>query len=281
MRKVVSITVAAVAVLTWSAPSMAETGYPAGQVPATRVSGLSLARVTLPRTHLPHLTPDALVVSSNWSGYAAVAKKNVRLRYVATTFTIPRVNCARSKPGTAGVAYASNWVGLDGFNDKSVEQIGVDSYCDSARTARYDAWYEMYPLRPVVYANVNPGDAISVSVYLKGSKYKLSLTDLTTGGSLRTSQPCPSHSTCRDASAEVITEDPGSAEPVINLADFGLVNFTRTTVTSLDGKRGTLARNSLWTSSKILMKDSRNKVMAQPSSLEGGRAFTVAWRAAQ
>ncbi len=232
-------------------------------------------------THLPHLTPHALVTSSNWSGYAAVAKKNVRLRYVAVTFTIPSVNCKKSTLGSQGVAYASNWVGLDGFNSGTVEQTGVDSYCDSTRTAQYDAWYEMYPLAPVVFSGVNPGDAISVSVYLNGSKYNLSLADLTTGAKLQTSQPCPRHSTCRDSSAEVITEDPGNAEPAIDLADFGLVNFTAGAVTSADGTRGTFTGNSLWTSSEIVMKDSHRKLMAQPSSLEGGKAFNIAWKAAQ
>ena len=281
MRKVISTTAATIAVLAASAPALAATGSPATPKPTTRVSGLSLARVTLPRTHLPHLTPHALVTSSNWSGYAAVAKKNVHLRYVSAYFTVPSVNCTKSTLGSGGVAYASNWAGLDGFNSGTVEQTGVDSYCDSTRTPQYDAWYEMYPLAPVVFSGVNPGDAISVSVYLNGSKYNLSLTDLTTGGKVRTSQPCPKYSTCRHSSAEVITEDPGNAAPQIDLADFGLVNFTGATVTSVNGTHGTLAGNSLWTSSKILMKDSHNKVMAQPSPLEGGMAFNIAWRTGQ
>ena len=281
MRKVISITAAAIAVLAASAPALAATGSSTGPKPTVKVSGLSLARVTLPRTHLPHLTPHAVVTSSNWSGYAAVAKKNVRLRYIAANFTIPSVNCTRSTLGTGGVAYASNWVGLDGFSSGTVEQTGVDSYCDSTRTPQYDAWYEMYPLAPVVFSGVNPGDAISVSVYLNGSRYNLSLTDLTTGGKVQTSQPCPNHSTCRDASAEVITEDPGSAEPVIDLADFGAVNFTAAAVTSANGSKGTLTGNSLWTSSEIVMKDSHGKVMAQPSSLEGGKAFNIVWRGAK
>ncbi len=281
MRKVITITAAAVAVLAASAPALAASGSAASQNPAVKVRGLSLARVTLPRTHLPHLTPHAIVTSTNWSGYAAVAKTGVHLRYVAADFTIPSVDCARSTLGSQGYAYASNWAGLDGFNSNTVEQIGVDSYCDTSGSPQYDAWYEMYPLGPVVYSNVHPGDAIAVSVYLNGSTYSLSLKDLTTGATLQTSQPCPNNSTCRDSSAEVITEDPGNAEPAIDLADFGLVNFTGAAVTSANGTHGTLAANSLWTSSEIVMKNSSGKVMAQPSSLEGGQAFNNAWRSGQ
>lgn len=289
MRKVITSTATVIGVLAASAPALAASGSPArsgspasqGPPPTVTVSGLSLARVTLPRTHLPHLTPHAVVTSSNWSGYAAVAKKKVHLRYVAATFTIPAVNCAKSTLGTQKLAYASNWAGLDGFNNSTVEQVGVDSYCDSSRTPQYDAWYEMYPLAPVVFSGVSPGDAITVSVYLNGTRYNLSLKDLTTGGKLLTTQPCPARSTCRHTSAEVITEDPGSAEPVIDLADFGLVNFTGATVTSRNGTHGSLAGNSLWTSSKIVMRDAQDKLMAQPSPLEGGRAFNVTWRAGQ
>ena len=281
MRKVLTIMAAAIAVLAAAAPAVAATGSAASPKPTVRVSGLSLARVTLPRTHLPHLTPHALVTSSNWSGYAAVAKRHVRLRFVTANFTIPAVNCTKSTLGNQHLAYASNWAGLDGFNSNTVEQTGVDSYCDSTRTPQYDAWYEMYPLAPVVYDGVHPGDAITVSVYLNGRKFNLSLLDHTTGAKMQTSQPCPNHSTCREAAAEVITEDPGNAEPAIDLADFGMVNFTGVAVTSANGTHGTLAANSLWTSSEIVMRDSHKKLMAQPSSIEDGKAFNIVWRAAQ
>lgn len=287
MRKVrtitaATITAAAIAALAASVPTLAAAaGSPASPGPGVKVTGLSLARVSLPRTHLPHLTPHAVVTSSNWSGYAAVAKKNVRLRFVTANFTIPSVDCAKSRLGKEGLAYASNWVGLDGYKDKTVEQAGVDSFCDSTRKPQYDAWYEMFPLAPVSFSGVGPGDAITVSVYRNGSKYNLTLTDHTTGAKLQTSQPCPNHSVCRDSSAEVITEDPGNAEPIIDLARFGMVNFTGATVTSANGSHGTLAATKLWTSSEIVMKDSHGNLMAQPSSLEGGQAFSIGWRSSQ
>lgn len=281
MRKVLTITAAAIAVLAASVPALAAAGSSASPGPNVKVTGLSLARVSLPRTHLPHLTPHAVVRSSNWSGYAAVAKKNVHLRYVSANFTIPSVNCAKTQLGKEGLAYASNWVGLDGYKSSTVEQAGVDSFCDSTRKAQYDAWYEMYPLAPVSFSGVSPGDAITVSIYRNGTKYNLTLIDHTSGAKLQTTQPCPRHSVCRDASAEVITEDPGGAEPVIDLARFGMVNFTGASVTSASGSHGTLAATKLWTSSEIVMKDSHGHLMAQPSSLEGGKAFNISWRSGQ
>ncbi len=145
---------------------------------------------------------------------------------------------------------------------------------------QYYAWYEMYPLAPVTYTGLHPGDAIRVSVYFNGSAYNLSLLDLTTGGSINTRQRCPSGSTCHNSSAEVITEDLGRAEPVVNLADFGMDNITGASVTSGSGKHGTLTASKLWTSSEIVMRDRAGAVMDKPSHLYGGQAFNVAWRSA-
>ena len=281
MRRVIMITAAVLGAAGFSAPAMAQAASSAGPVPTVKVHGLHLVKVKLPPTHLPHLTPHAVVSSRNWSGYAAVAKSGVRLRYVAANFTVPSVNCAASTLGSSGFAYASNWAGIDGFSSSTVEQTGVDSFCDTSGTAQYDAWYEMFPLNPVVFSGVNPGDAIAVSVYFNGTVYSLTLTDLTTGGKVQTSQPCPQGSTCRNSSAEIITEDPGNAEPTVDLADFGMANITGAAVTSVSGTRGTLAANSLWTSTEIVMKDASKKAMAQPSALYGGQAFNVRWLASQ
>jgi hypothetical protein len=209
------------------------------------------------------------VASSNWSGYAAVADSGVRIRFVAADFTIPGLNCAKSPLGSSGFAYVGHWAGLDGFNDATVEQTGVDAFCDSSGTPTYYAWYEMYPLAPVAFTGVSPGDAIN-----------LVLTDLTTGGFINTTHPCPSGSTCRNKSAEVITEDPGGAAAGgFNLADFGMANDTRARVTSLPGTHGTLAAQSKnWTSTEIVMEDTGGTMMAVPSALYGGQAFNVAWR---
>jgi hypothetical protein len=255
-------------------------GHPASSL---RVNGLHVAPgVQLPRTHLPYLLPRGTVRSTNWSGYAAAADSGQRIRYVAANFNVPSVNCANSPVGASGFAYAEQWAGLDGFGNSTVEQIGVGASCDSAGTPRYFAWYEMYPRAPVAFSGISPGDAVSVSVFFNGSSYELDLTDLTSGGFVKTTQPCPSGSTCRDKSAEVITEDPGGAVAGgYDLADFGMANDTSAVVTSQSGKHGTLAAlTSYWTSSEITMVDNSGTQMAVPSGLQGGQAFDVAWRSA-
>jgi hypothetical protein len=278
---------AAVAAATLAAAPAAvastQAGSHAGPGPTVQVRGMRAAvGARLPGTHLPHLAPQMSVASSNWSGYAVAANSGVRIRFVSVNFTIPSLNCANSPLGSSGSAYAGHWAGLDGFNDATAEQTGVDAFCDSGGTPAYYAWYEMYPLAPVAFTGVNPGDAIHVSVYFDGSAYNLVLTDLTTGGFINTTQPCPSGSTCRNKSAEVITEDPGGAVAGgFDLADFGMANYTGARVTSLTGTHGTLAAQpNNWTSTEIIMQDTSGTMMAVPSTLEGGQAFNVAWRSA-
>jgi len=263
--------------------SAASRAAPAGPKPVVRVHGMHVVHVVLPSTHLPHLTAHPVVKSSNWSGYAAVARLGKHLRFVSANFTIPRVNCANSALGRSGLAFASNWVGLDGFKRSSntVEQTGVDSFCDSSGVAQYAAWYEMFPLNPVAFGPVHPGDAISASVLFSSGKYTITLTDVTTAAKMQVTQRCPRGATCQNSSAEVITEDPGQAAPVVNLADYGMANFTGATVTSANGMHGSLSANSVWKSSKIVMQNAGKQVMSLPSSLFGGRAFNVTWKAAK
>src|SRR5258707_13154082 len=108
--------------------------------------------------------------------------------------------------------------------------------------ATYVAFYEMFPNPGVAFTGVNPGDAIVVVVQRVSIGWELVLQDRTTGGSITTVQPCPTHSTCRDANGEEITEDyNGSVSFGHNPADFGFDNPTDLLATSGGGRGGTLA----------------------------------------
>ena len=103
----------------------------------------------------------------------------------------------------------------------------------------------MYPLNPVAFTGVSPGDAITATVTYNSTAntYHMNLTDVTTGAAVTSTQSCPKGSTCLNSSAEVISEDPGGAVASgVNLADFGMVNFTATRVTDLSGLSGTPLR---------------------------------------
>jgi Peptidase A4 family len=288
MKRVLATAAAAVAAAAGLALAGVPAAAPAGAAgtaaarPAATAAVRPLVRasVTLPRTHLPHLTPgETTATSGNWSGWGDAANKGVALRYVQSDWNVPSVDCAASTLGSGDFAYNSDWVGLDGFNSSTVEQTGTTAYCDTSGAATYYAWYEMYPNPPVAFSGVAPGDAIDASVYFNGTSYAISLKDVTTGSTLPVaSQRCPSGSTCKNSSAEVIVEDPGNSAPTFGLADFGQANFTSSQVTSRNGTKGTLAAGSLWKATQISMDNSSNgDILATAGPLQGGAAFVDSW----
>jgi Peptidase A4 family len=234
--------------------------------------------VHLPSTHLPHaIRGDGAFLSGNWAGYIDLACATCALRYVNTDFTVPSINCADSPNGS----YVSEWDGLDGWVTSTVEQAGIDATCNGS-TPEYYAWYEMFPLPPVAFTgDINPGDGINVNVYYSASTghWQLYLDDATAGAYFEATAPCPSGSTCKDSSAEVITEAPSNAG-ILPLADFGQMAYESTQVTSRNGTHGDLTSNRLWTTSPVTMTDGSGTNEAIPSSVEGGQAFVVTWNAA-
>jgi peptidase A4-like protein len=250
--------------------------------PGVTVSGMTYQPgAHVPPTHLPHLTPvNGAFQSTNWSGYADVTCSTCALRFVAASFTLPAVNCKNSPDGS----FAAFFVGLDGIGDSTVEQIGVTASC-SGGNASYLPFYEMFPLAPVAFSGIGPGDAISVSVYFNAATnhWQLGLTDLTTGGKITTAQTCPKGSTCRNRSAEVIAEAPSSSGgAILPLANFSQANFEAVQVTSRNGTHGALTSNSLWTTDSLTMVNSTGSAtLAAPGPAYGGQAFQDTWRAAQ
>jgi Peptidase A4 family len=289
MRKTITAVVAILALCALALPAAAAAGGPppAGVRFTGNTSLIHLAPVRLAATHLPQPaharrlpSGQTLEQSTNWSGYADTACPTCALRFVATQFTVPSINCTGVT--TSGQLWAGFWDGLDGWGDSTVEQAGVDATCQYA-TPDYIAWYEMYPLGPVAFSitGFGPGDAVSVSVYFNATthQYQLTFDDITQGTGFVTSQPCPSRSSCGNSSAEVIAEAP-YAGGILPLADFGNVFYSGATVTSRAGVHGNLGDEGLWSSYEINMMTVGNMLLAEPgplSNLGNASAFPISW----
>jgi Peptidase A4 family len=79
---------------------------------------------------------------------------------VSGSWTVPSVTC------DSGTEYSSFWVGIDGFNSNTIEQMGTDADCHSGSPAYY-AWFELYP-HPMFAINtlpVNAGAVMSANVH--------------------------------------------------------------------------------------------------------------------
>jgi hypothetical protein len=165
------------------------------------------------------LAPASLAYSTNWSGYALSTGAGAVSR-VAGSWVVPAVSSR-----VAG--YSSAWVGIDGWNSGSVEQIGTDSDYVNGRFYYY-AWYEMYPVGSVnLSLTINPGDTIDASVsYTGSSEFTMALTNVTTGNSFSITK---TSAQAQRSSAEWIQEAPSSINGVLPLANFGKINFSGAT----------------------------------------------------
>jgi hypothetical protein len=209
------------------------------------------------------------VTSANWSGYAATG---TTFSDVKASWVQPAVSCSSYLQ-----RYSSFWVGIDGYNSKSVEQIGADSDCTGRNRPSYYAWYEMYPAGSVQTSlSVQPGDALSAEVSVKGSAYTLTIVD-SRSGAYTTTQTASGNA---NSSAEWITEAPEICYSFFcsnaQLANFGTTNFTGASATGSSATNGPIGA---FTNNEIVMETSYGTVRAQPSPLTaGGSAFSDTWK---
>jgi hypothetical protein len=151
--------------------------------------------------------------STNWSGYVQSAFSRHTFTAVTDTFVVPTVTSS-----VAGSQYAADWVGIGGYNDRTLVQDGIQTdvttTADDATTISYDAWTETLPraerrLKLAVHA----GDTVTATVQETATnKWLMTVTDVTTAQSAGRSVRYRSSG----LSAEAIHERPCIGEPCSN-----------------------------------------------------------------
>ena len=211
--------------------------------------------------------------SSNWSGYAAesslTSPKSGFVNKVVGTWVIPNVSCGTTP------TYSSLWVGIDGYSDGSVEQLGTEQDC-SGGAPQYYAWYEMYP-KPGYYIpiTVKAGDTITASVTYSGGRFILSMQDGSTGASFSKSFK----SSAQRSSAEWIIEAPYSGH-ILTLANFGTAQFTNSQYSDSSANGGSLHSidfHGVGTYDAITMKDPYGGTSTPSGLTNSGTSFTATY----
>jgi hypothetical protein len=244
---------------------------------------ITLQNCTLTPSTRNHAAPrirDRNGTASNWGGYAvqtslAAPQKNV-VSAVYGSWRIPNVTASTS-PDT----YSALWVGIDGYSDNSVEQLGTEQDW-TPHGPVYSVWFEMYPRRSFTISGfpIQPGDTFSAAVKYAGNElFVLSITNLTKGVSY-TVPPKYTKMRASRESAEWIIEAPSGGN-VLPLADFGTVSFVNCAA-KINGVTSAID-NPAWQFDPITMS-SGNTVKAQPSGLRDSTvhgttvsAFTARW----
>jgi hypothetical protein len=206
--------------------------------------------------------------SFNWSGYADSSTAGA-FTAVSGTWRQPATACSPEQRLT------SYWVGLDGFDNATVEQLGTLAYCFEG-LPYYFSWWEMFPGNSVtVGSTVQPGDRISASVNRSGTSYTLTLTDATTpGNSFSTVQTC---AICENDSAEWIAERPAFATTGITpLTFFRSWNVMRGSQTS-NGVRGSIGSGPSPTQLTIIDSTATYPLDRVSGLLGGGSSFRARW----
>ena len=167
-----------------------------------------------------------VLLSTNWSGYAATTTASAKFDSVQGDFVQPAIVCTG-----APARFAATWVGLDGFKDQTVEQDGTYATCTGRghKTPTYVAWYEMYPAGSVNVFTVNAGDEIEPAVTYADGTFTLSIADTTSGQSQSVTATCAK---CHRASAEWIVERPELCTRKGECFLAGLPDFTTDTMTA-------------------------------------------------
>jgi len=209
--------------------------------------------------------------STNWSGYAIDGTGATR---VIGTWTQPAAVCS---PGEN--SWSSPWVGIDGNNSNTVEQIGTDTDCSNGQPFYY-AWYEMYP-KSLVLINmpVTPGNTFTGEVTYASGSFTLKLTNLSTGRSFTTVQRSKR---AQRTSVEWVMEGPSSG-----LLTHFSTNGANTipfsgAAQSISGKTGNISSftggSSTNPESITMVGQKGATTRAQPTAIgSGGASFNVNW----
>ncbi len=210
--------------------------------------------------------------ASNWAGYAIATsltspQKNSVTR-VSGSWTVPSLSCTNT------TTYSSNWIGMDGYANSTVEQTGTEQDCFRGQ-ASYYAWYEMYPKgSAVIKMDLHAGDNMSAEVKYVGNKFVLTLNNLTTGKQFSTTQ---SSALAKRQSAEWIVEAPWLGK-VLPLANFGTTGFSNAEA-NINDHTGSISDSSWKNDSITMINPKTNAVKASTSALSGdGASFSTTWQ---
>jgi hypothetical protein len=214
------------------------------------------------------------VASNNWSGYADDNSTGRTYQKVSGTWKEPAITCVHNND----VEVAVFWVGIDGYNNSTVEQDGTLAECKNGAVVGYGTWWEMFPTNAIqlVGGSVLPGDSINGSVAYSSTthKYTLKVTDSThPANSFSTVQACGT-TPCHNGSAEWIAERPSSGSTLLELPNYHTWTVKAAKTTS-QGKAGVI---STFPDDNIKMVNSSSQTLSSAGALNAtGNSFKATW----
>ncbi len=224
----------------------------------------------------PYRNPDGTfkrlkneIETNSWSGYAVTA--SAPYTSASGIWQVPNLT---NDGVSGGTEYAAHWVGIGGFSDGTLIQLGTEEAVSLTGATAFSAWYELYPAYAVyITIGVNPGDIISASLQCTAAcstsqtqTWQLTMTDETTKSAWTQSFQYQSSM----ASAEWITEPPYSG------GFLPLANYVQATYDPVEAN-GTNPNLSL-AANGIIAVDPYGE-SSNPSAPVNGDVFSTCWGA--
>lgn len=212
--------------------------------------------------------------SSNWSGAASFAPANKPYRFVGGQWTVPSPNAPND-----GTYYASEWVGIDGWNSSDVLQAGTETQVTKILFFTFSqvyTWWEWFPAGEVKITNlpVSPGDVMYCLICADSTTHAtVSFSNQSTGVGTRFDITAPSRTALTGNVAEWIVERPTVNGSVANLTDYAACYFDE----CIAG--GSLNIDNLAAASLITMTGAGNADLSEPVK-ENDSVLKVNWRKA-
>lgn len=218
------------------------------------------------------------VSSLNWSGYAVASSfshpEEGAISRVSGQWKIPQLHRSHSKS-----THSAIWVGMDGFDNETVEQIGTTQYFENGKQHNY-AWIEIYPSWPyeITSMPIHTDDTFTASVHsTPGSNvFDFTLENKTHHKKVTFSSQYPEG---KKQSAEWIVEalSLDNTDDVLPLAKFDTIKMSHCYAT-VKGKKGSIS-GSKREYVDITMRSTSHVQKASPSPLkEEGTQFSVIWK---
>jgi hypothetical protein len=189
---------------------------------------------------------------------------------------------------STGATHSAVWVGIDGYGNSTVEQVGTEQNYINGKPV-YDAWWEMYstgdgqPAQVIHSMTIAPGDMISASVqYLSSGahagQFQLSITDWSRANDSFTTYQTSSQTQnplAQRSSAEWIVEPFTFDGSISALANFNTVFFANATAV-INGVYGTINSPS-WQSQAINIVSGWITDDTTSALINGGDSFLVTY----
>jgi hypothetical protein len=214
----------------------------------------------------------ANATSSNWSGAAAFAPASKPYRFVGGQWTVPSPNATAD-----GAYYASEWVGIDGWNSRDVLQAGTETAITKVlwfRVTQVYTWWEWFPAGEVRISNlpVSPGDVMYCLICADSTTHAtVYFSNQSQGIGTRFDITPPKDTTLNGNVAEWIVERPTVNGSVANLTDYAACYFDE----CLAG--GSLNVDNLTNASLITMTGAGGASLSEPTK-ENDHVLKVTWR---